>query len=80
MSSPRGCYAHLARAVKEVVDVPVISVGRINTPEVAESILATRGDADMVAIGRGLIADPHWANKAEQGEVDEIRPPVACDS
>jgi len=77
MSAPRGCYAHLARAVKEVVNVPVICVGRINTPEVAESIL-DRGDADMVAIGRGLIADPHWANKAKQGEVDEIRRCVAC--
>jgi len=77
MSEPRGCYAHLAAAVKEVVNVPVISVGRITTPEIAESILA-RGDADMVAIGRGLITDPHWVNKARAGHVDEIRRCVSC--
>lgn len=77
MSSPRGCYAHLARAVKKEVTLPVITVGRINTPEIAEAILA-RGDADMVAIGRGMIADPYWGNKAKEGEVDEIRRCIAC--
>jgi len=77
MSSPRGCYRHLAGFVKKAVDIPVISVGRINTPQVAESILAS-GDADMVAIGRGMIADPHWSNKAKRGDTGDIRRCVAC--
>ncbi|MFC1825380.1 FAD-dependent oxidoreductase [Thermodesulfobacteriota bacterium] len=77
MSSPRGCYRHLAAFVKKAVDIPVISVGRINTPEVAESIIAD-GDADMVAIGRASIADPLWAKKAMEGNADDIRRCVAC--
>jgi len=77
MSEPRGCFAPLAAAVKGVVNVPVVCVGRITSPEVAESILA-RGDADMVCIGRGLITDPHWVNKAKKGDLDEIRPCIGC--
>ncbi len=77
MSSPRGCYRHLASFVKQAVNIPVISVGRINTPQVAESIIAD-GDADMVAIGRGMLADPYWANKAKEGDISNIRRCVAC--
>jgi 2,4-dienoyl-CoA reductase-like NADH-dependent reductase (Old Yellow Enzyme family)/NADPH-dependent 2,4-dienoyl-CoA reductase/sulfur reductase-like enzyme len=77
MSKPRGCYAHLSAAVKRSVPKPVISVGRITTPEVAEAIL-TRGDADMVAVGRGMIADPHWAIKAKQGRSNSIRRCISC--
>jgi len=77
MSEPRGCYVPLASAVKKAVNVPVICVGRITTPEIAESILA-RGDADMVAVGRGLITDPHWVNKTKKGDMDEIRRCVGC--
>jgi 2,4-dienoyl-CoA reductase-like NADH-dependent reductase (Old Yellow Enzyme family)/thioredoxin reductase len=77
MDAPRGCYAPLSGAVKRVVSVPVICVGRITTPEVAEAILA-RGDADMVAIARGLLADPLWANKAMKGAVNDIRRCISC--
>jgi 2,4-dienoyl-CoA reductase-like NADH-dependent reductase (Old Yellow Enzyme family) len=77
MSSPKGCYRHLASCVKKAVNIPVNSVGRINTPEVAEFIIAN-GDADMVAIGRGMIADPYWANKAKEGDINNIRRCVAC--
>jgi len=73
---PMGTYAHLAEAIKRCVSIPVIAVGRINTPEVAESIL-TAGKADMVAIGRQLIVDPFWPMKVAEGRNDEI---VACDS
>lgn len=76
-ASPPGCYAHLARAVKKEVKIPVIAVGRINTPEVAEAILA-RGDADMVATGRALIADPHWPNKTLNGRRSEVRQCIGC--
>ena len=71
-----GTFAFLSEAIKKSVNIPVISVGRINTPEAAEEIL-TRGQADMVAIGRQLIADPFWPRKVQEGKSDEIIP---CDS
>jgi 2,4-dienoyl-CoA reductase-like NADH-dependent reductase (Old Yellow Enzyme family) len=58
------------------VRIPVIGVGKINTPEVAEGIL-NRGQADMVAIGRQLIADPFWPKKVREGRFKEV---VACES
>lgn len=76
-AAPPGCYAYLARAVKQEISIPVIAVGRINTPEVAEAILS-RGDADLVATGRALIADPHWPNKTLHGKRDEVRHCVGC--
>ena len=71
-----GTLVFLAEAVKKNVTIPVISVGRINTPEVAEDILA-KGQSDMVAIGRQLIADPFWPKKVREGRFDEV---VACES
>lgn len=73
---PMGTFVHLAEAIKQKVKVPVVAVGRINRPEVAESILAD-GKADLIAIGRQLIADPFWPKKVAEGRVDEI---VECDS
>ncbi len=72
-----GCYAHLAASVKSNVNVPVIAVGRINTPEIAEEILR-ESKADLVATGRALIADPYWPEKALGGESDKIRRCIAC--
>ncbi|HSB05240.1 MAG TPA: FAD-dependent oxidoreductase, partial [Thermodesulfobacteriota bacterium] len=72
-----GCYADLAAAIKERVKVPIITVGRINTPEVADRILR-EGKADFVATGRALIADPHWPEKALRGETERIRRCIAC--
>jgi 2,4-dienoyl-CoA reductase-like NADH-dependent reductase (Old Yellow Enzyme family)/thioredoxin reductase len=77
MGAPRGCFAHLARGIKASVNIPVGVVGRINRPEVAENILQ-RGDADMAIIGRALLADPEWPNKAAKGEQHEIRPCIGC--
>ena len=71
-----GTWVFLSEAIKKNVNIPVIAVGRINTPEVAEEIL-TKGQADMVAIGRQLIADPFWPKKVLEGRSGEI---VACDS
>ena len=71
-----GTLVFLAQAIKEHVNIPVIGVGRINTPEVAEEILG-QGRADMVAIGRQLIADPFWPKKVRENRFDEV---VACDS
>jgi len=78
MAMPRGCYVHLAAGVKEVVNIPVIAVGRINDPVLAEEILE-QGKADFVALGRALLADPYFPQKAERGEWDDIRPCIACD-
>ncbi len=76
-STPRGCYVEFAAAVKAKVGIPVIAVGRINTPELAEQILQ-EGKADLIATGRALIADPHWPNKALKGGVDKIRRCIGC--
>lgn len=64
-------------AVKEVVTIPVIGVQRIVDPKTAEEILDS-GKADMVALGRGLIADPDWVNKAAEGRDDDIRKCIGC--
>jgi 2,4-dienoyl-CoA reductase-like NADH-dependent reductase (Old Yellow Enzyme family)/thioredoxin reductase len=77
MASPRGYLVHLAAGVKEVVGIPVITVGRINDPELAEKILE-EGKADLIAMGRGLIADPQLPLKAMEGRFDEIRKCIAC--
>lgn len=74
---PQGDKAYLAEAVKKVVNIPVIAVGNIRTPDVAEKILE-KGQADLVALGRTLIADPDWPNKARFGHADTIRRCINC--
>jgi 2,4-dienoyl-CoA reductase-like NADH-dependent reductase (Old Yellow Enzyme family)/thioredoxin reductase len=76
-SAPNACFADLAAAVKKEVKVPVITVGRITTPQIAEDILES-GKADMVATGRALIADPYWPEKALNGKSDLIRRCIGC--
>jgi 2,4-dienoyl-CoA reductase-like NADH-dependent reductase (Old Yellow Enzyme family) len=73
---PMGTYVSQAEAIKKAVDIPVIAVGRINSPEVAEAIIY-QNRADLVAIGRQLIADPQWAKKAQEGKFDAV---VNCES
>jgi len=70
---PPGCFADLASAIRAAVGAPVITVGRIASREVAESILQ-EGKADLVALGRPLIADPDWARKVAEGRAGEIVP------
>ena len=77
MYTPHGCFVHLAEAVKKVVDIPVITVGRIKKPEHANQIIA-EGRADMVSMGRSFLADPHYPNKAKNGQISQIRPCVGC--
>ena len=72
-----GTFVHLAAAVKAKVKVPVIAVGRINSPSLAESVL-TEGKADLIAIGRQLIADPFWPEKVASNRSEEIRPCLSC--
>lgn len=76
---PRGSMVRLARRIRAHVSVPVIAVGRLNDPEDARRVL-TAGHADLVAIGRGLIADPDWPDKVAAGRDDQIRPCIACNA
>jgi len=75
--TPPGLNRGLSAAIKEVVDVPVMVVGRINDPLVAEDILE-KGDADMVVIGRALLADSELPNKAREGRLEDINPCIGC--
>ena len=74
---PRGGFAYLARGIKEAVQIPVIASNRINDPFTAEYIL--KADmADLVNMGRPLIADPDLPNKAAGGKYSSIRRCIAC--
>jgi len=66
-----------AAAIKAELDVPVMIAGRITEPEHAEGILEG-GKADIVNLGRALIADPEWPNKAASGRSEDIRPCISC--
>ena len=72
-----GWRAYMAGAVKRHFGKPVMTSGNIRRPEVAERIVA-EGEADIVLIGRGHIADPDWAWKAQNGLGDDIRPCLSC--
>ena len=74
---PRGAYAWVTRRLMGQVGIPLVTSNRINTPEVAEEILA-RGDADMVSLARPLLADPDFITKAQAGRSDEINTCIAC--
>ena len=74
---PRGVFGYLARGIKELVDVPVISGHRINDPHTAREMIAD-GLCDMVAMGRPLIADPFLPEKARSGRDDDILHCIAC--
>ncbi len=76
-SVPRGAFAYLTRAVREVVSVPVIASHRINDPQLARELIADHM-CDMAAVGRGLIADPFFAEKARSGREREIIHCIAC--
>ena len=74
-----GWRSYMARAVREKFGKPTIAMGNIRDPQLAEDILA-RGDADLVGIGRGLIADPDWCRKAKWGDIDIIRKCISCNT
>ncbi|MXN28803.1 NADPH-dependent 2,4-dienoyl-CoA reductase [Delftia sp. CH05] len=74
---PRAAYAWVTQRVMGQVDIPLITSNRINTPEVAERLLA-EGYADMVSMARPLLADGDFVRKARQGRADEINTCIAC--
>ena len=77
MPYPQAWRVYLAEETKKHVSIPVIAVGVIREPHVAEGILKT-GKADFIALGRALIADPDWPNKAQAGEELAIRKCISC--
>lgn len=77
MYVPHGCFIHLAEAVKKVVSIPVVGVGRIKSPEMADRFIR-EGCADVIAMGRALIADPMLPQKAMAGDLGAIRPCLGC--
>jgi len=76
-SYPQGWRSHLAEEVKKVVKAPVIAASVIRKPEYAEELLE-KNIVDFVALGRGLLADPEWVKKVEEGREGEIRPCISC--
>jgi 2,4-dienoyl-CoA reductase-like NADH-dependent reductase (Old Yellow Enzyme family)/thioredoxin reductase len=72
-----GVFVHLAEAIKSVVNIPVITVGRIRNPIMADRILRD-GKADLVSMGRALISDPHMPQKAREGRMEEINFCISC--
>jgi 2,4-dienoyl-CoA reductase (NADPH2) len=74
---PRAAWTWVTRRLRGSVDLPLITSNRINTPEVAEAVLA-RGDADMVSLARPFLADPEFVNKAAAGRSDEINTCIGC--
>ncbi|HTL97325.1 MAG TPA: NADPH-dependent 2,4-dienoyl-CoA reductase [Holophagaceae bacterium] len=74
---PRGAFTWVTRKLKGEVGIPLITTNRINTPEVAEGILAN-GDADMVSMARPLLADPDFVKKAMEDRPDDINTCIGC--
>jgi thioredoxin reductase len=72
-----GCNVYLAEGIKKVVDIPVSCVGGINSPDLAEEIIAS-GKADIVELARALLADPYFPKKAMAGEAEDITPCIRC--
>jgi len=74
---PRGAFSWVTARMRPEVNIPVITTNRINTPQVAEDILA-RGDADMVSMARPLLADAEFVKKVRRGRPQEINICIAC--
>ncbi|HWQ59375.1 MAG TPA: FAD-dependent oxidoreductase [Clostridia bacterium] len=87
-SMPAGCFLEIAEIAKNYLkensilsnagaEVPVVAVGKLGYPDMAEKALRD-GMADMIMLGRPLLADPEWPNKAYAGRVEDIRPCIGC--
>ena len=74
---PRAAFVKVTAKMRGSVSIPLITTNRINTPEVAEQVLA-EGDADMVSMARPFLADPDFVNKAAAGRGDEINTCIGC--
>lgn len=70
-------FVENAGILKKTLDMPIMAVGKIRTPENGEKVIA-EGKADLVAYARAFLADPEWPNKAKEGSLDEITPCISC--
>ena len=77
MRVQRACLVHLSAGIKQAVSVPVMTANRIVTPQLAEEVLE-QGKADFIGIGRAVIADPEWPNKAKESREGHIRHCMYC--
>jgi 2,4-dienoyl-CoA reductase-like NADH-dependent reductase (Old Yellow Enzyme family) len=78
-SAPEGTHADLAGRIKAALSIPVIAVGRIQRRAVADRILQ-EGKADLIALGRQLLADPYWPEKLQQGKEEDVVLCTYCDT
>ncbi|WP_328498213.1 NADPH-dependent 2,4-dienoyl-CoA reductase [Streptomyces sp. NBC_00414] len=76
-SVPRGAYAWVTKKVMGAVSIPLVTTNRINTPELAEELLA-EGHADMVSLARPMLADPDFVSKAKAGRPEAINTCIGC--
>ena len=74
---PRAAFTWVTHAVRKHLTVPVITSNRINTPEVAERVLAN-GDADLISMARPFLADPEFVNKAAANQAERINTCIGC--
>jgi 2,4-dienoyl-CoA reductase-like NADH-dependent reductase (Old Yellow Enzyme family)/thioredoxin reductase len=77
MDLPDGWRSYMSKAVRDKFNKPTITTGNIRNPQVAEKLLA-EGQADLIGIGRGLIADPNWVAKTKNGQENMLRKCVSC--
>lgn len=77
MMVPRAAFTWVTAKVKGHVNIPLVTSNRINTPDIAESVLS-RGDADLVSMARPFLADSFFVNKAAAGKAEEINTCIAC--
>lgn len=76
-SVPRAAFTWISERVRKEITIPIVATNRINTPEVAESVLA-KGHADMVSMARPMLADPEFMNKAKENRAEAINTCIAC--
>jgi 2-enoate reductase len=76
-AQPPGLLVDLAEMTKKAVNIPVITVGKLGYPELAERVLE-EGKADFIALARPLLADPEWPNKVKAGRLEDITPCTGC--
>ncbi|WP_071872392.1 NADPH-dependent 2,4-dienoyl-CoA reductase [Atopomonas hussainii] len=74
---PRAAFTKVTAKLRGEISIPLVTTNRINTPEVAEQVLA-EGDADMISMARPFLADPDFVNKAAEGRADEINTCIGC--
>lgn len=72
-----GCMVDMAEKAKGAVKIPILAVGRLGIPDLAEKTVED-GKADIIVLGRALLADPYWVMKVQEDKVEDIRPCLGC--